>query len=146
MNIREDLLTRQDVREMTGWSLVFIDKHLPRFKVGGKVFFRAEAVKALLSGPNGNPLFHGEASPFALGLIFQWQQGSPYAPNSPEWKHFGRRLVNAFRDHLVATDQIEIITTMEAALSWSKTGEGQDFFDKHIPSPGRQRRFAVYTQ
>lgn len=144
MNTSKKFLTRQDVREMTGWSLVYIDKYIPRTKVGGKVLIPTDALESLL--PDGNPLFRGEGSPALLGLLFQWNEGSPYDLGSTGWEHLGRDLVAAFRDHLKATDQYEIITTVEVALVWSKTGEGQDFFDKHIPSPGRQRRLAAYSK
>ncbi|MGU3358908.1 hypothetical protein ACLBWX_01100 [Methylobacterium sp. M6A4_1b] len=144
MNTSPKLFSRQEVRKMTGWSLVFIDKNLPRFKVGGKVFIELDP--KFIPAEEKNPLFRGEGSPFALGMLFQMNEGSPYSFRSAEWDRFGRELVDAFQDHLKATDQYEIITNLECALAWSKTGEGQDFFDKHISSPGRQRRFAVYAK
>ncbi|KAB1077849.1 hypothetical protein F6X53_16670 [Methylobacterium soli] len=129
---------------MTGWSLVYIDKYVPRTKVGGKVLILVDALENFL--PGGNPLFRGEGSPFALGLLFQWNEGSPYDLGSDDWKRFGSELVDAFRGHLKATGAYDTVTTLEDALAWSKTVEGQAFFDQHIPSPGRQRRFAVYAK
>jgi hypothetical protein len=40
-------LTRKEVQHQTGWSLNFIDK-LPRTKIGGKVFIRADALREML--------------------------------------------------------------------------------------------------
>lgn len=47
----EDLknyLTRQQVREKTGWSLTFIDRHVPRTKIGGKVLIPLAELDRLL--------------------------------------------------------------------------------------------------
>ena len=47
----EDLrnyLTRQQVREKTGWSLAFIDRHVPRTKIGGKVLISLVELDQLL--------------------------------------------------------------------------------------------------
>lgn len=50
MTTLDNFLTRQQVRDRTGWSLRFIDKHLPRVKVGRKVVIPVDALERMLSG------------------------------------------------------------------------------------------------
>lgn len=56
MEDQRKYLTRRQVREMFGFSLNFIDKRLPRTKVGGKILINVEALKALLAGGQGIPV------------------------------------------------------------------------------------------
>lgn len=42
--------TRQKVREITGWSIGFIDRHLPRVKIGRKILIPVAALERMLSG------------------------------------------------------------------------------------------------
>lgn len=46
----KNYLTRKEVKERTGWSLNFIDRQLPRTKLGGKVLIPAAAVERVLNG------------------------------------------------------------------------------------------------
>ncbi len=50
MDNYKDLLTRKEVRTRTGWSLSFIDKRLPRVKIGGKVLIPASDLDKVLKG------------------------------------------------------------------------------------------------
>ncbi|WP_162561418.1 hypothetical protein [Methylobacterium terrae] len=50
MDALNNFLTRQQVRDRTGWSLRFIDQHLPRVTVGRKVLIPVDALNRLLSG------------------------------------------------------------------------------------------------
>lgn len=50
MFARDDYTTRRAIRERTGWSLTFIDKRLPRIKIGGKVLIPVAAFERLLNG------------------------------------------------------------------------------------------------
>ncbi|GEP04446.1 hypothetical protein MOX02_24840 [Methylobacterium oxalidis] len=45
-----DYLSRREVRSRTGWSLTFIDKHLQRAKIGGKVLIPATELEQLIKG------------------------------------------------------------------------------------------------
>ena len=49
MEVSNKFVTRQDVRARTGWSLVFIDRHLPRIKIGRKVLIPVDALERLLT-------------------------------------------------------------------------------------------------
>ncbi len=46
----KNCLTRKEVKDRTGWSLNFIDKRLPRTKIGGKVLIKAVVVERVLRG------------------------------------------------------------------------------------------------
>src|SRR4051812_48719997 len=46
-------VSRRHLRDETGWSMNFIDKNLPRTKIGGKVFIPVDAVSRLLGGGYG---------------------------------------------------------------------------------------------
>lgn len=50
VDVLDNFLTRQQVRDRTGWSLRFIDRHLPRVTVGRKVLIPVDALNRLLSG------------------------------------------------------------------------------------------------
>ena len=43
-------LTRQQVHDRTGWSLNFIDRHLPRVKLGRKVLIPLADFERVLKG------------------------------------------------------------------------------------------------
>ncbi|MCF4125196.1 hypothetical protein [Methylobacterium sp. SyP6R] len=47
---RDDYMSRRQIRERTGWSLTFIDRRLPRIKIGGKVLIPVAAFERLLNG------------------------------------------------------------------------------------------------
>ena len=142
MKTFKKFLTRQEVRKMTGFSLVFIDRHFPRLKVGGKVLIPADALDNILVV--GNPLFRGEAAPFAMGTMFQFDQGSSHSFGSANWHEFGQYLVTAFEVHLIKTGLYTTITKLNDVVEWMKSADGQAFFDKNITGEARQRRFAVY--
>lgn len=42
--------TRQQVRDRTGWGVGFIDRHLPRVKIGRKILIPVAALERMLSG------------------------------------------------------------------------------------------------
>lgn len=46
--------TRKEVRKRTGWSLTFIDRRLPRTKLGGKVLIPAATVERVLNGESSD--------------------------------------------------------------------------------------------
>ena len=50
MEVHGKFLTRKQVHERYGFSLGYIDKHLPRVKVGRKVVIPVAALDRLLSG------------------------------------------------------------------------------------------------
>lgn len=136
------MMTVKEVSEALKISEQTVRRHYKLHCIGRSVRIRRSDV----FGDKSNPLFRGEGTPALLGELFQWQNGSPHNPGSDAWRDFGLKLVDAFREHLIETDQYDTITTLEAALAWSKTSEGQNFFDQHIPSPGRQHRFAFYAK
>lgn len=43
-------MTRSEVRDRTGWSLSFIDRRLPRIKIGGKVLIPIASLEQLIRG------------------------------------------------------------------------------------------------
>jgi hypothetical protein len=144
MNISKCLLSRQQVRDMTGWSFTFIDKNLPRRKIGGKVFISRVALERLLSGEGSaddNPLFNGDGLPSALGTILQLEGGSPHQFGQSGWNAFGEKLVKAFKQHIEATGLNEKIRDLAAAAAWTKTAEAREFFDRNIPTEGRGKEF-----
>lgn len=144
MDISKNFLSRQQVRDITGWSLTFIDRNLPRRKIGGKVFISRAALERLLNGEgavDGNPLFKGEASPFALGTILQLKGGSPHKFGQPDWDAFGLKLVKSFKQHVEATGLNETIRDLASAVAWTKSAEACEFFDKNIPAEGRGKEF-----
>lgn len=55
MNALAEYVSRQQLREQTGWSLNFIDRNFPRTKIGGKVFIPVDAVSTRLGGGYGAP-------------------------------------------------------------------------------------------
>lgn len=144
MDMLENFLSRQQVREITGWSLTFIDRNLPRQKIGGKVFISRVALERLLNGESAagdNPLFKGEASPFALGTILQLEGGSPYEFGQSDWNAFGLKLVKSFKQHVEASGLNDTIRDLPSAVAWAKSAEADEFFDKHIPAEGRGKEF-----
>jgi hypothetical protein len=50
MSELEKFLTRQEIHKQYGWSMNYIDRHLPRVKIGGKVLISADALQRLLRG------------------------------------------------------------------------------------------------
>ena len=50
MDSLNTFLTRAEIRKRYGWSLSFIDRRLPRVKIGGKVLVPVAALEKLLSG------------------------------------------------------------------------------------------------
>ncbi|MGY6282639.1 hypothetical protein ACXIT0_07060 [Methylorubrum extorquens] len=50
MSNNKNFLTRKEVQAQTGWSLSFIDRRLPRIKVGGKVLIPASDLARVLKG------------------------------------------------------------------------------------------------
>lgn len=50
MSHNKSFLTRKEVQTQTGWSLSFIDRRLPRIKVGGKVLIPASDLARVLKG------------------------------------------------------------------------------------------------
>lgn len=46
----KNFFTRKEVKDRTGWSLNFIDKRLPRTKIGGKVLIKVAVVERVLNG------------------------------------------------------------------------------------------------
>ncbi|MCY1642129.1 helix-turn-helix domain-containing protein [Methylorubrum sp. SL192] len=46
----KEFYTRKEVQERLGCSLAFIDKRLPRIKIGGKIFVPAVDLERLLKG------------------------------------------------------------------------------------------------
>lgn len=141
MDISECFLSRRQVHEMTGWSLGWIDANLPRRKVGGKVLIPRDALNRWLRDPNANPLFVGEASPYALGYFLQIWGGSPHQFGSSDWKMFGETLVKAFKNHVETSGLDSTIRDFAAAWAWSKTDDAVGFFDANIPPPGRGKEF-----
>lgn len=50
MDTLDNFLIRQKFREQTGWSIGFIDRHLPRVKIGRKIVIPVAALERALSG------------------------------------------------------------------------------------------------
>lgn len=50
MDKNKDFLTRRQVKEQTGWSLNFIDRRLPRVKIGGKILIQVRELERVLNG------------------------------------------------------------------------------------------------
>ncbi|MCC0805955.1 hypothetical protein FPV16_06910 [Methylobacterium sp. W2] len=140
MDDLNNFVSRQQVRKMTGWSLTFIDRHLPRIKIGGKIFISLAEVSKRLKGydDSTNPLFVGEGSPMALGMMFQLHAGSPHSFGSSAWDRLGRTLVASFAQHLDENHLNETIRGLAAVEVWMKSADAEAFFDKHIPSEARR--------
>jgi hypothetical protein len=72
--------------------------------------------------------------------------GSAHSFGSSEWNAFGRRLVDALKRHLEATDLNGEVRDLQAAVDWSMSKDATTFFDKYIPREGRGRKLLFYGE
>ncbi|WP_298961737.1 hypothetical protein [uncultured Methylobacterium sp.] len=141
MDSSKKLLTRQQVRERTGWSFYFIDQHLPRVRLGHrKIWIPLDAVEQQLTrqaaaqlGKPTHTLLKCEATRRLLGDIFQINEGSPHQCGSQGWYKFGEFLIDAFHIYMKEAEIEHEINTLDDVVAWQKAPQGREFFDKHIP-------------